>query len=181
MGDIVTDLGLGMNQVKGQRPGKGCRTRSGVTSSVGGPYPGQVGERESPHPFTSLIGQELDALAVVGPCPVVPWHQLPAAIVVTATVGMACSSMGRSGRAKRYPATEALSFKSWYSCSPHPTPAHLTFVIEVINVVWAGCSHHLTWCPQWPAQDVVPLRQAGVPCAHKDRQRGEHHSRRNNQ
>lgn len=52
---------------------------------------------EGSYPFTSLIGQELDAFAIVGPRPVVPWHQLPAAIAVTATVGMACRSMGESG------------------------------------------------------------------------------------
>lgn len=54
---------------------------------------------------------------------------------------------------------------------PHPTPDCLTFVIEVINVVGTGHGHHLPWSPQRPAQDVVPLRQAGAPCAHRDRQK----------
>ena len=85
---------------------------SGVNSGVGWPYTGQVREGESSHPFTSLIGQELDALAVVGPCPVVPWHQLPAAITVTATVGVACRSVGGLGQAERSGITEALSSKS---------------------------------------------------------------------
>lgn len=128
------------------------------------------GWREGSHPFTSLIGQELDALAVVSPCPVVPRHQLPAAIAVTATVGMACRSMGGLGQAERSGATEDLSSKSRDCCGPHPTVACLTFVIEVINVVRTGHGHHFTWCPQWPTQDVVPLRQAGAPCAHRDRQ-----------
>lgn len=71
--------------------GRGVRARSGVTKgdmSNGWHY--QFGEGEGSHPLTSLVGQEFDALAVVGPCPVVPRHQLPAPIAVTAPIGMAC-------------------------------------------------------------------------------------------
>lgn len=133
-------------------------------------FPVRLG-REGSHPFTSLIGQELDTLAVVGPCPVVPGNQLPAAIAVTASVGVACRSMGGSGQAERSGTAEALSSKSRFPCGPHPTPDCLTFMIEVIDVVGTGHGHHLTWCPQRPAQDVVPLWQAGAPCAHRDRQK----------
>lgn len=66
-----------------------------------------------------------------------------------------------------------MSSKSWYPRGPLPIPACLTFVVEVINVVRTGYSHHLTWCPQRPAQDVVPLRQAGAPCTQRDRQSGD--------
>lgn len=52
------------------------------------------------HPFSSLVGHELEALAVVGPCPVVSGNHLPAAIAITASVGMACKSAGQSGQAK---------------------------------------------------------------------------------
>jgi hypothetical protein len=60
----------------------------------------QSGKGEGSHPFPSLIGHELKALAVVGPGPVVPRHYFPAAIAVTASVGMACRSVGGSGQAE---------------------------------------------------------------------------------
>lgn len=46
------------------------------------------------HPFPSLVRHEFEALAVVGPCSVVPGNHLPAAIAVTASVGMACKGSG---------------------------------------------------------------------------------------
>lgn len=46
------------------------------------------------HPLPSLVRHEFEALAVVGPCSVVPRNHLPAAIAVTASVGMACKGSG---------------------------------------------------------------------------------------
>lgn len=113
VGDTVRFLELGRSirlRVRGQvKVAGGVRTRW-VSLKGWGDLMGWSGRRgEVSHPFTSLIGQELNTLAVVGPCPVVPRHQLPAAIAVTASVGMTCRAVGGSGQAEKSGATEALS------------------------------------------------------------------------
>lgn len=158
----------------GQSPG--YRVRQGQIRPAGGGLlgsgcRGREWSWRSSHPLTSLIAHEFEAFGVVGPRPVVPWHQLPAAIAVTASVGVTYRSKGRAGRrggeersGTAKPPPQPWAPKPWRSCSPPPDPG-LTFVIEVINVVRTRHGHHLARSSQRPAQDVVPLRQAGAPCA----------------